>query len=103
MRTAIKVCEQWPKGKVAANFNEPVKSDAPVLMITEDPDPVSPLWLAAGASRFMPNSREITIPNTGHYFRFDCVDDLFVEFLSKGLRKGSTTRVLRRLSARRSF
>lgn len=26
--------------------------------------------------------------NTGHYFRFECVDDLFSVFLSRGSAKG---------------
>ncbi|HXF40369.1 MAG TPA: alpha/beta hydrolase, partial [Blastocatellia bacterium] len=34
VRTIIKACEQWPKGKVARSFSEPVKSDVPILMIT---------------------------------------------------------------------
>jgi pimeloyl-ACP methyl ester carboxylesterase len=88
LRSSIKSCEQWPKSKVAASFIEPIKSDAPILMITGDLDPVAPPWLAAGAARFLPNSRQISIPNTGHYFRFECVDDLFVEFLSKGSARG---------------
>jgi pimeloyl-ACP methyl ester carboxylesterase len=87
VRTVIRACERWPRGNVAANFSEPVKSNAPVLMITGDLDPVSPPWLAAGAARLMPNSRQITITNTGHYFRFDCVDDLFAEFVSRASAK----------------
>ena len=88
LRTIIKACEQWPKGKVAAGFNDPVKSDIPVLMITGDLDPVAPPWLAAGAARFLPNSRQISISNTGHYFRFECIDDLVTEFMAKGSAKG---------------
>ena len=88
VRTVIKACEQWPKGKVAATFSEPVKSGAPILMITGDLDPVAPPWLAAGAARFLPNSRQISISNTGHYFSFECIDDLFVEFMTKGSAKG---------------
>jgi pimeloyl-ACP methyl ester carboxylesterase len=88
VRTSIKSCEQWPRAKVAASFIEPVKSDAPILMITGDLDPVAPSWLAAGASRFLPNSRHVTIHNTGHHFRFECVDNLIVEFLAKGTAKG---------------
>jgi len=88
VRTVIKACEQWPKGKVARSFSEPVKSDVPILMITGDLDPVAPPWLAASAARSLPNSRHITIPNTGHYFRFECIDDLSVSFLSKGSSKG---------------
>lgn len=88
VRTIIKACEQWPKGKVARSFSEPVKSDVPILMTTGDLDPVAPPELAASAARFLPNSRHITIPNTGHYFRFECIDDLSVSFLSKGSAKG---------------
>ncbi|HXF40454.1 MAG TPA: alpha/beta hydrolase, partial [Blastocatellia bacterium] len=88
VRTIIKACEQWPKGKVARSFSEPVKSDVPILMITGELDPVAPPWLAARASRSLPNSRHITIPNTGHYFRFDCIDDLSLSFLSRGSANG---------------
>jgi pimeloyl-ACP methyl ester carboxylesterase len=88
IRTAMRACEQWPKGKVAASFNQPVKSNIPILMISGDLDPVAPPWAAAGAARFLPNSRQITIPNTGHYFRFECVDDLSAEFMAKGSAKG---------------
>lgn len=88
LRTIIKACEQWPKGKVAAGFNDPVKSDTPVLMITGDLDPVAPPWLAAGAARLLPNSRQISISNTGHYFRFECIDVLAAEFMTKGSAKG---------------
>lgn len=88
VRAIMRVCEQWPKGKVARSFSEPVKSDVPILMITGDLDPVAPPWLAASAARSLPNSRHITIPNTGHYFRFECIDDLSVSFLSKASAKG---------------
>jgi pimeloyl-ACP methyl ester carboxylesterase len=88
VRTSIKACEQWPRGKVAATFSDPVKSDAPILMITGDLDPVTPPWLATGAARFLPNSRQISIRNTGHYFRYECLENLFVEFLSKASAKG---------------
>jgi pimeloyl-ACP methyl ester carboxylesterase len=88
VRTMIKACEQWPKGKVAAGFNDPVKSDIPILMITGDLDPVAPPWLAAEAARLLPNSRQISISNTGHYFRFECIDDLLAEFVTKGSAKG---------------
>jgi pimeloyl-ACP methyl ester carboxylesterase len=88
IRTSMKACELWPKGKVAMSFSDPVKSDLPILMITGDLDPVAPPWLAAGALRFLPNGRQISIPNTGHHFRYECIDNLFVEFLSKGSAKG---------------
>lgn len=88
IRTALKACEQWPKGKVAPGFNEPVKSNVPVLMISGDLDPVAPPQAAGGALRFLPNGRQITILNTGHFFRFEGVDNLYAEFVKKGSAKG---------------
>jgi pimeloyl-ACP methyl ester carboxylesterase len=88
IRTATKACEQWPRGKVPSSFNDPVKSNVPVLMISGDLDPVAPPSAAAGALRFLPNGRQITIPNTGHYFRFECVDNLYAEFIRKASAKG---------------
>jgi pimeloyl-ACP methyl ester carboxylesterase len=73
---------------VAPAFNEPVKSNVPVLMISGDLDPVAPPQAAAGALRFLPNGRQITISNTGHFFRFECVDNLYAEFVKKGSAKG---------------
>jgi len=88
IRSNKRACEQWPRAKVPAAFNEPVKSDVPILMVTGDLDPVAPSWLAANAGKTLPNSRQITIPNTGHHFRFECIDNIFVDFLAKGTTKG---------------
>ncbi|HJZ69553.1 MAG TPA: alpha/beta hydrolase [Blastocatellia bacterium] len=88
IRTIIKACEQCPRAKVHPSFNDPVESDLPILMITGDLDPVAPPGLATAASLLLPNSRQISIQSTGHFFRFECVDELFSEFLSKGSTKG---------------
>jgi pimeloyl-ACP methyl ester carboxylesterase len=82
-----KICEFWPRANVPAAFARPVVSDAPVLLISGEADPVAPPWLAAAAAARLPNGRHITVPHTGHSFSFPCVDNLVAEFVSKGSAK----------------
>jgi pimeloyl-ACP methyl ester carboxylesterase len=87
LRAYRKACEFWPRANVPASFPLPVKSDTPVLLISGEADPVTPPWLAAGAAAQLPNGRHFTIPHTGHFFSFPCVDGLIAEFVSKGSAK----------------
>jgi len=82
-----KVCEFWPRADMPASFATPVKSDAPVLLISGEADPVAPPWLASAAAAQLPNGRHLTIPHTGHYFSFQCIDNLIAEFVAKGSAK----------------
>jgi pimeloyl-ACP methyl ester carboxylesterase len=51
---------------VPVSFAAPVKSAAPVLLISGEADPVVPPCLAAAAATQLPNGRHLTIPHTGH-------------------------------------
>ena len=88
VRAQIKACEGWPHGKVAPGFIEPIKSDAPVLLISGDLDPVAPAWLAAAAARYLPNSRHIIARNASHFSGSDCVDGLIAKFVAQGSSRG---------------
>jgi len=81
------ICQFWPRSDVSADYATPVKSDKPVLLISGDADPVAPPSLAAEAAKYLPNSRHVVIPHTGHYFAFPCVDKLIAEFVTKGSAK----------------
>jgi pimeloyl-ACP methyl ester carboxylesterase len=82
-----RACDIWARSDTPASFATPVKSEAPVLLISGEADPVTPPWLAEAAARHLPNSRHIVIPRTGHYFGFPCVDELIAAFVSKGTAK----------------
>ena len=82
-----KVCEIWPRANIPTSFINPVKADAPVLLITGEADPVTPPWLAAAAARHLSASRHITVPHTGHSFSFPCVDNLIATFVARGSAK----------------
>jgi pimeloyl-ACP methyl ester carboxylesterase len=79
-----RVCDIWPRSDAPASFATPVKSEAPVLLITGEADPVTPPWLAEAAARSLPDSRNIVVPRTGHFYSFPCVDELVAAFVAKG-------------------
>jgi pimeloyl-ACP methyl ester carboxylesterase len=82
-----RACDIWPRSDTPASFATPVKSEAPVLLISGEADPVTPPWLAEAAARHLPNSRQIVIPHTGHFFTFPCVDEMIAGFVAKGTAK----------------
>jgi len=56
VRTQMEVCSIWPKGRIPANYGEPVRADVPVLVLSGTHDPVTgPNWGADAASH-LPNS-----------------------------------------------
>jgi pimeloyl-ACP methyl ester carboxylesterase len=86
-RAYIKACIAWPKGTVPQNFAAPVKSDAPVLLVSGEVDPVTPPWIAEAAVRYLPNGRQFRIPNGSHY-SYDCAENLVAEFIERGTTQG---------------
>lgn len=89
-----RACDIWPRSDTPDSFATPVKSEAPVLLITGEADPVTPPWLAEAAARHLPNSRQIVVPHTGHFYSFPCVDQLIDAFVAKGTAKDLDTACL---------
>ena len=56
----------WPRGEIPADFLEPVRSNAPVLIFSGNLDPVTPPSDGEDVARYLPNSRHIIIPEGGH-------------------------------------
>jgi pimeloyl-ACP methyl ester carboxylesterase len=87
VRPVQKACAEGPRENVPASFLEPVKGNAPVLLISGELDPVTPPWLAANAARNLSNSRHLII----HYATHDsypCVHTLAAEFIDKASMQG---------------
>ena len=82
-----RACENWPRADVPASYATPVTSNAPVLLVVGEADPVTPPWIAEAAARHLPNGRVVVVPHTGHAFAFPCVDDLVAAFVAKGSAK----------------
>ena len=59
-------CAVWPKGKMAADFIEPIKSDKPVLILSGGLDPVTPSIHGEEVKKTLSNALHLIAPNAGH-------------------------------------
>ena len=71
-----------------ASFNQPVRSDAPVLMISGSDDPATPPHYAESAVKYLPNARIVLVQGAGHAAESPCVDALIVQFVRAQSAKG---------------
>jgi pimeloyl-ACP methyl ester carboxylesterase len=99
-RTHLRACQEWPRGEILADFHEPVKSDVPVLMLSNEFDPATPFEFARTAARFLPNSRQIMIGRSDHEYGSHCLKTITAEFISKGNAKQLDTTCVGVLSGR---
>lgn len=59
-------CEVWPRGDIPADYHEPVESDAPVLLLSGEFDPVTPPAFAEKTMAGFSNARHLVLPGQGH-------------------------------------
>jgi pimeloyl-ACP methyl ester carboxylesterase len=59
-------CEVWPRGAVPADFNEPVKSDIPTLLLSGEFDPVTPPRYGEEVAANLSNARHLVLRGQGH-------------------------------------
>jgi len=62
----IGVCNVWPRGRVPADFAQPVVSDKPVLLFSGALDPVTPPAYGDLVAKTLANSRHIVASGFGH-------------------------------------
>lgn len=82
-------CSEWPVAEVSKDFLDPVRSEAAVLLISGELDPVTPPQWADEVAATLPNARHIVIPGSGHIFDGmsgveTCLDPLILRFLDTG-------------------
>jgi pimeloyl-ACP methyl ester carboxylesterase len=91
------VCAVWPRGPVDADFNAPLSSDTPVLLLSGSADPVTPPANAEAAMRGLRNARHLVLPNEGHgQVGVYCIDRVFADFLREPAPAALDTRCLER-------
>jgi pimeloyl-ACP methyl ester carboxylesterase len=98
-RVHREACNDWPRGDIPANYIEPVKSNAPVLMIVGEVDGASGPWFPEAAIKSLPNGRLIKIRYYGHQFGDPCTKSIFSKFIENGSAVGidaSCTEAIRR-------
>lgn len=80
VREQIAACRDWPRGSLAPNYGDPVRSTVPVFLLSGSVDPVAPAHFAAEAARYLPNSVHVIAPG-GHVPGGPCIDAMERTFL----------------------
>lgn len=76
-------CEVWPRGRRPADFNEPVVSERPVLLLSGELDPVTPPRYGEQVLRHLPNGRHLVARGQGHdVMAAGCMPRLMARFVA---------------------
>jgi hypothetical protein len=82
-------CSVWPKGPVSKDFNEPLATDLPVLLLSGEFDPVTPPRYADQVLATLTNARHLVGKGQGHILLpRGCMPRLAGEFVDKLDPKG---------------
>jgi pimeloyl-ACP methyl ester carboxylesterase len=68
LRRQRAACAEWPRGTLPAHFLDLPKTNAAVLIVSGELDPVTPPEWGAAVARALPNARQVIIPESAHLF-----------------------------------
>src|SRR5262249_28609662 len=87
-----RACSLWPQGAIPADFLQPVKTSAPVLLLSGQWDPATPPSDAERVAQNFSNSLPLVVPQGGHNFdgliNADCVSGIVDQFIASGTTHG---------------
>jgi len=78
-----RACVTWHVKAAHRSYLQPVRSDAPILMLSGTDDPATPPQFARRQLPYYPNGRQILIPHGGHDNESPCLDRIRVAFLDR--------------------
>jgi pimeloyl-ACP methyl ester carboxylesterase len=88
----------WPRGRRPPDFNEPVRSDRPVLLLSGEFDPVTPPRYGEQVLGHLPNGRHLVARGQGHNVMVaGCAPRLMARFFASADAKGLDAGCLERL------
>lgn len=103
-RQQREACELWPRAKLERGYAEPTKVDVPVLILTGEWDPVTPPAHGDLASKTLPNSLHVVVPQGAHGFGglvgSDCILGLMTQFVARGTTKDIDTSCVKNVRRR---
>ena len=98
-RTFFLACQQWPRGKMAADFTAPLKTDLPVLVTSGELDPVTPPIYGDEVVKNLRNGRHLVLRGQGHgAMSQGCMPKLLARFFETADAKGLDAKCLDSLS-----
>ena len=82
---ATDACTVWPAADLPADYFEPVRSDAPTLLLSGNLDPVTPPRWGEQVLGDLSNARHLVAPGAGHgVVARGCAGDVIAEFIESG-------------------
>lgn len=81
-------CAVWPRGEVPEGFTDPVRSEAPVLILSGYRDPVTPPKWGESVAAHLPNGRHVVLRHGFHAGMGECEGGLMNRFLIEGSAAG---------------
>ena len=91
-------CDLWPRGQVPDDFNEPIQSDKPVLLLSGEFDPVTPPEYAVEVMSHLTNAEHFVAPGQGHSVTGKgCLGRLVSEFIMAADHAGLDTECISQL------
>lgn len=76
------VCGTWPTGFMDEGFKQPLESDAPILLLSGELDPITPPRYAELAAQSLTNAVSVVAPGEGHgMLTVPCLQHVMAEFL----------------------
>lgn len=88
IREQQKACSIWGVPAMPATFNQPLRSDLPVLMLLGSDDPATPAHYGLAALKDLPNGRAVVVKGGGHGADTACTDKLVLQFIKASSAKG---------------
>lgn len=93
-----KACEIWPKGNMAKDFDQPVKSSKPVLIFSGALDPVTPPPYGEEVLKGFSNALHVVAPQLGHGVSgHGCAPKLIKKFVETASVAGLDAKCIERL------
>lgn len=94
----LRACASWPRGKVAADYYEPVISDVPVLILSGGIDPATPPRHGDAVAKSLRNSLHVVAPHLGHGVSLHgCAPRMIEKFVREAGVAGLDAKCLQRI------
>lgn len=107
LRQQQAACAEWPVGDLPEGFYEPILSDVPVLIVSGERDPATPVRWARQVQEFLPASAHVVVPDGAHaWFGLDgaqCLEELHLRLVETGGTAGLDVEACRSSIARPPF
>ena len=84
IREYERACGEWHTYEVASEYNEPLRSDVPTLLLSGERDPITPPAYGDEVAKHLSNRLHVVQPNAGHGIGGPCVARLRRQLITTG-------------------